>query len=64
MKNAEKIAELYSANGALPVYKISYKDQEIAFYLSRVGAPACVAGFRRNYCNGGKKAGEITENKY
>ena len=31
MKNVEKIAELYAANGALPVYKICYKNQEIAF---------------------------------
>ena len=55
MKNAEKIAELYTANGALPVYKISYKDQEIAFYLSRVGAPACVAGFEEIIAMGAKK---------
>ncbi len=55
MKNAEKIAELYTANGALPVYKISYKDQEIAFYLSRVGAPACVAGFEEIIAMGTKK---------
>ena len=45
LKSVEKIAELYTANGALPVYKIYYKNQDIAFYLSRVGAPACVAGF-------------------
>lgn len=55
MKNAEKIAELYTANGALPVYKILYKDQEIAFYLSRVGAPACVAGFEEIIAMGAKK---------
>ena len=45
LKSVEKIAELYTANGALPVYKTYYKNQDIAFYLSRVGAPACVAGF-------------------
>lgn len=41
----EQIAKLYTANGAIPVYKIQYKGREIAFYLSRVGAPACAAGF-------------------
>lgn len=39
--HSEKIAELYSANGALPVYKINYKNTEIAFYRSMVGSPAC-----------------------
>ena len=29
----------------VPVYKIRYKDTEIAFFQSRVGAPACVVGF-------------------
>ena len=45
LDSTEKIAELYTANGTIPVYKIRYKDTDIAFYLSRVGAPACVAGF-------------------
>ena len=36
LKDVEKIAELYTANGAMPVYKMRYKNQEIAFYLSRV----------------------------
>ncbi len=55
MKNVEKVAELYTANGALPVYKICYKNQEIAFYLSRVGAPACVVGFEEIVAMGAKK---------
>lgn len=38
LNTAVKIAELYTANGMIPVYKIRYKDTEIAFYLSRVGA--------------------------
>ena len=45
LSNTKKIAELYTANGTIPVYKIRYKDTDIAFYLSRVGAPACVVGF-------------------
>ena len=28
LKDVEKIAELYTANGAMPVYKMRYKNQE------------------------------------
>lgn len=35
LSNTEKIAELYTANGITPVYKIHYKNTDIAFYLSR-----------------------------
>ena len=55
LNNTEKIAELYTANGMIPVYKIRYKDTDIAFYLSRVGAPACVAGFEEVIAMGAKK---------
>ncbi len=41
----EKIAELSNANGRIPVYKIKYKEKEIAFFLSRVGAPACTVAY-------------------
>jgi len=51
----KKIAELYSANGIVPVYKIRYKNTDIAFYLSRVGAPACVVGFEEIIAMGAKK---------
>lgn len=37
----EKIAEVGSANGKIPIYKIIYKNKEIAVFMSRVGAPAC-----------------------
>lgn len=55
LKHTVKIAELYTANGAMPVYKIRYKNQPIAFYMSRVGAPACVAGFEEIVAMGAKK---------
>lgn len=55
LRDSEKIAELNTANGAIPVYKIRYKNTEIAFYLSRVGAPACVAGFEEIVAMGAKK---------
>lgn len=34
----EKIAEIESANGSAPIYKLTYRDKEIAFYLSGIGA--------------------------
>ena len=32
LDGTEKIAELYTANGTVPVYKIRYKNTDIAFY--------------------------------
>ena len=55
LDSAEKIAELYTANGIIPVYKIRYKNTDIAFYLSRVGAPACVVGFEEVVAMGARK---------
>ena len=43
--NGEKIAEISNANGRVPVYKIVYKDVEIAIFMSRVGAPACTVAY-------------------
>lgn len=44
LDKVEVIAKLYTANGENPIYKISYGGREFAFYLSLVGAPACVCG--------------------
>ena len=55
LNDTKKIGELYTANGVTPVYKIRYKDTDIAFYLSRVGAPACVVGFEEIVAMGAKK---------
>lgn len=55
LSDTEQIAELYTANGVTPVYKIRYKDTCIAFYLSKVGAPACVVGFEEIVAMGAKK---------
>ena len=41
--NAQVIAELCTANGMLPVYEVRYQNLSIGLFLSRVGAPACVA---------------------
>lgn len=43
--NGEKISEICSANGRIPVYKIKYKDIDIALFMSRVGAPACTVSY-------------------
>lgn len=38
-----KIGNLYSSNGANPVYGFTYENKYFAVYMSYVGAPACVA---------------------
>lgn len=38
-----KIGDLYSSNGANPVYGFEYEGKYFAVYMSYVGAPACVA---------------------
>lgn len=43
--NPEIVGYLGSANGKIPVYKINYKGVDIAVFLSRVGASACVVGY-------------------
>ena len=48
MEHVEQIAELYTAN-------IRYKNTEIAFFQSRVGAPACVVGFEEAVAMGAEK---------
>lgn len=55
LPGVEVIACLYTANGENPVYKISYGGREFAFYLSLVGAPACVCGLEEIIAMGGKK---------
>ncbi len=37
------IGNLYSSNGANPVYGFEYEDRQFAVYMSYVGAPGCVA---------------------
>ncbi|MCI8453506.1 MAG: nucleoside phosphorylase [Lachnospiraceae bacterium] len=55
-QNAAKIvANLYSANGAVPVYEIEYAGKKLGLFLSRVGAPACAAGLEEIIALGTKK---------
>ena len=55
LDNVKVIDYLYTANGSVPIYQIIYKNIPIAFYLSRVGAPACVAGIEEVVALGVKK---------
>lgn len=41
--DCQKIGDLFSSNGANPVYDFTYQDRYFAVYMSYVGAPACVA---------------------
>ncbi len=41
----EIIAYNSTANGKIPIYKINYKDRDIALFMSRVGAPACTVAY-------------------
>lgn len=48
------IADLYSANGTIPVYEITYAGRRMGLFLSRVGAPACAAGLEEIIALGAK----------
>ena len=50
--DAEKIAELKCASQSFPVYRVRYKDAELALYLSGVGAPLCVGSQEEIYALG------------
>lgn len=43
LDHVKVIARLKTANGEIPIYKINYGGKDFAFYLSLVGAPACVS---------------------
>ena len=51
----EEIALSSSANGKLPIYKINYQGNEIALFLSKVGAPACIIQYEEMFAMGLEK---------
>lgn len=53
--DGEKIAELKNANGKEPIYKVKYKNLEIALFMSRVGAPACIVSYEEALAMGLEK---------
>ena len=50
--DAEQIAEIKCASQRFPVYKVQYRDVELALYMSGVGAPQCVAAQEELYAMG------------
>jgi len=48
----EQIAELKTASQRYPVYKVRYRDVELALYMSAVGAPVCVGQQEELYAMG------------
>lgn len=49
---AKQIAELRMASQRFPVYKVQYRDVELALYMSAVGAPPCVGQQEEIYAMG------------
>lgn len=53
--DAKIIANLYSSNGIVPVYEITYNHVSVGVFLSRVGASACVVGLEEIIALGAKR---------
>lgn len=49
------ISELSNANGRTPIYKINYKNVDIAVFLSNVGAPSCTVAYEEILAKGLEK---------
>lgn len=43
--NGEQISQISNANGKIPVYKIKYKNKDIAIFMSLVGASVCSVAY-------------------
>jgi len=52
---AEQIASTSTANGIIPIYKVTYKGVEIALFMMDVGAPASAAMMEDIYQLGAEK---------
>ena len=46
----EKIAEIKSANGSIPCYKLNYKGKDIAFYMTMIGSACAGACIEETHC--------------
>ena len=53
--DAEKIADLHSAVGLNPVYKVEYQGRTFALFQSRVGEPLCVGEYEDLMAMGSKR---------
>ena len=49
---AEQIATMKCASQLFPVYRVKYREVELALYMSAVGAPACVGQQEEMYAMG------------
>lgn len=45
-----KIAEMQSANGSIPCYKLNYKGKDIAFYMTMIGSACAGACIEETHC--------------
>lgn len=50
--NGVEIALSSNGNGKLPIYKINYDGKDIALFMSRVGAPACIVQYEELFAMG------------
>lgn len=50
--SGEKIAEVQNANGGFPIYRVKYKNKEIALYMSDMGAAGAGALLEEIYALG------------
>lgn len=50
--DAQQMAEVKCASQRYPVYRVTYRDVELALYLSGVGAPQCVGAQEELYAMG------------
>ena len=50
--NGVEIALSSNGNGKLPIYKINYDGEDLALFMSRVGAPACIVQYEELFAMG------------
>ena len=53
--DAVEIAEDGNANGKIPIYKINYEGEDIALFISDIGAPACIGEYEAIFAMGLEK---------
>ena len=50
--NGQQIAECRDSNGPIPVYRIIYNGHACALFMSKIGAPTCVAQYEKMWAMG------------
>ena len=54
LDGVEQISKFHSGGGSIPIYRINYNGTPVAFYLSKVGAPAAVMQLEESIAKGSK----------